>query len=800
MLQSLRRLRSRPLASLLIVALVGVGVSAAESALAPTWAAKWAPPPFVRPRELLLALVPGGRWPADRITGAEFQRLRAGEGRLLSGAGYFGPPDRGDLWVVGGRALTLESQPASPGLFRTLGVALVGGVTRAACKVRCVVVSRRFAAARFGSSRSALGHWVAPADRPRERWRVAAVLPRNFDQAADTFGGSADIWEVSTEPCARCLVSMVGRLAPRAPVRAADAALAATAARLVGSRAPGGPAARWVRLQSWQPGRAGLLAALPALWCLAGVIVLGVGASILALFAAEAHRRSVQTEIHIALGATPRKLAVRHAREIAPLAVAAGVAAWLASLAALAALERSDALPRQVHMSLVRLAPTAATPTAAAALIAAGAAALILLDWLGQAIGRPRIAAKRTAPVAANWHAAVVVGQGATATALLVLAMLFWRALSNYLHVSPGLRPSNTFSLRVTLPDSVDVDAVPGRASPAASFFAAVNRRLGGLPGVAAVGESDQPPLRAFRALPVGAPLAAFWYSRVTGIGGAYWQALGVRVLAGRRFDLRDHPGPATVAIVNSSAARALFPRESPIGGRIHLPVCRTDVGCRVVGEVADIRSRDLWAPPTPQIYLPMQQVASLDMTVVVRFLGPVPAARAADILREAVMRVPPPQGATPAGFAVGEPVALRLQLARLRQPARARLWAAAVFGGLALLAALSGIYGVTREICAARQAEFGVRLALGASPAQAGWEALRRPLTWAAVGVGAGTVIAQLLGRALAAVLYGVRPSTPTALAVAAAAVLVGAAAAALPAGVAAARACPADVLRHGA
>ena len=131
-----------------------------------------------------------------------------------------------------------------------------------------------------------------------------------------------------------------------------------------------------------------------------------------------------------------------------------------------------------------------------------------------------------------------------------------------------------------------------------------------------------------------------------------------------------------------------------------------------------------------------------------------------------------------------------------LAQPLRLRFFLS-LFAALALLLGTVGVYGVVSYAVARRRAEFGIRIALGASPARVLGDVVRRGLTPVAVGIAAGLVGALLLARALSGFLYGVEPSDPASLVAAGAALMIAGAAAAVVPGIRASQTNPVEAIR---
>jgi putative ABC transport system permease protein len=210
------------------------------------------------------------------------------------------------------------------------------------------------------------------------------------------------------------------------------------------------------------------------------------------------------------------------------------------------------------------------------------------------------------------------------------------------------------------------------------------------------------------------------------------------------------------VAIVNGTMARRYWPGMSPVGKRIRLG--GTDEWIDVVGIVADVKHWGLEAPVNPELYLPLSQYLSRGVTFVVAADGD--PASLAPAVRERVRGLDPDLPLS--GVKTMEDVASRSVASR-----RAGMILLAVFGGLALLLAAAGIHGVMSHLVALRTPEIGVRMTLGATPANVMGLVLREGTIQALIGLGIGLTGGVLLMRAFRTVLFGVAPADPITLSV---------------------------------
>jgi putative ABC transport system permease protein len=236
-------------------------------------------------------------------------------------------------------------------------------------------------------------------------------------------------------------------------------------------------------------------------------------------------------------------------------------------------------------------------------------------------------------------------------------------------------------------------------------------------------------------------------------------------LLAGRDFSEQDRLGAPQVAIVNEAFARRFFNGENPLG-RIVSTGFGDGPPLEVVGYAADASYRSLREPPPPTLYTAFAQrpLARPFVAVTVRALGS-PAALTSSVAA-AIERVSPD---------------LELQFQPLSEQVTASLaqervvaLLAGFFGGLALLLAGLGLYGITTHAVSQRRAEIGIRMALGAAYAGIIRLILRRVVLLVIAGIAAGCILSWWATRFVAAtLLYGLEARDPGVF-VAAAAVLV--------------------------
>jgi predicted permease len=273
-----------------------------------------------------------------------------------------------------------------------------------------------------------------------------------------------------------------------------------------------------------------------------------------------------------------------------------------------------------------------------------------------------------------------------------------------------------------------------------------------------------------------------------------WFQTLGTRLLAGRDFTERDVAAAPRVAIVNEAFARKYFGGQNPIGRRVVMRSgpSQEPIEREIVGYAEDAVYRSLREPVPPTMYLPLPQQTDgpSSMAVSVRAAGGSPA-----LLTKSIAA---------ALTGVNKDVAITFRL--LTEQVNASLiqerivaMLSGFFGGLALLLAALGLYGVTSYAVSRRRTEIGIRMALGAAPGGVVRMVLRRVALLVGVGVIVGASASLWASKFVATLLFGLQPRDPITLMAAALVLsLIGALAGWIPAR-RAARIDPARVLREG-
>jgi putative ABC transport system permease protein len=388
----------------------------------------------------------------------------------------------------------------------------------------------------------------------------------------------------------------------------------------------------------------------------------------------------------------------------------------------------------------------------------------------------------------------LVVMQVALSVILVVAAGLFVRTFSSLANVNLG------FDHRPVLVANIDAQRLQLDPSQRPALFERLRQAAANVPGVTSAALSRVTPVSGStwnNAVEIPGAPARPERERSTNINllsSSWFKTMGTRLIAGRDFSDRDVPGSAPVAIVNEAFARKFFDGQNPLGRRVVQPRFSTHpaIDREIVGYVEDAVYRALREPVPPTMYLPLAQQPDppSSMYVSVRAAGGSPA-----LLTKSLAT---------ALTGVNKDVAITFRM--LSEQVNASLiqerivaMLSGFFGGLALLLAGLGLYGVTSYAVSRRRTEIGIRMALGAAPSGVVRLVLRRVALLVGFGVVLGAGISVWASRFVTTLLYGLQPSDPATLALAVLVLsVIGAMAGWIPAR-RAARIDPARVLREG-
>jgi predicted permease len=348
----------------------------------------------------------------------------------------------------------------------------------------------------------------------------------------------------------------------------------------------------------------------------------------------------------------------------------------------------------------------------------------------------------------------LVVVQVALSTVLVVAATLFAVTLSNLKAQSLGFIAEGVLTL------TVDADGTGIEGERLSEVHRQIQQRLRALPGVQHVSFATIPPLSGNEeGKPIAIPGVMFpspddGVLQVNTVGPDFFETFSVRVLQGRGITESDRQSAPQVAVVSDSMARHYFPGSNPIGRRMDVGRGRTGGQIEIVGVAADVRYRDLRTPAPRMVYVSaFQREAEEEIVFAMRSAGD-PTVWAQSAKREIQAIVP--------GMLATDAKTLTVQRDERLVNERLLALLSGCFGGLALLLAAIGVYGVVTYSVAQRTPELGLRIALGAGRAGLLWLVVRGTFTLVVIAVLLGVTAAFMTSSLVASFMFGIQPAEP--------------------------------------
>lgn len=635
---------------------------------------------------------------------------------------------------------------------------------------QAVILSEAEWRARFGAAPDVIGKILTVNSVRRQ---VVGVMPASFAFPTP----ETRLWLPIKRPddggVTDFLYAGLARLAPQADAEQASRELSGLLPRLAHEHPrlqAGGATAAWLSELQPRPVVMGLreymtapLAA--ALWLLtaaAAVVLLVAWGNAGNLLLVRADAREPERAVRAAIGAGPLRAAASLWTEAAVLGAVAGLLALPLVFAAVRTLVAfgPDDIPRLAELEL---GPVAVCIVLVLTLASMGIAALVpALRARGRAALDLRESSRAASAGArrVRIRAAIATLQMAVALAVTAGSALLLRTAHELARVDPGFDGDRVLTLRTQLPFS-RYDEAEGIA-----FYARFVERVRALPGVEVAGLASK--------MPLGSGFAAEQVFRigsgdqhrvvpVTTVDDGYFAAMSIPLIAGRVY---RGIGPESRGIVISRRAAALLlddPEGTSSVGK-SLALASSAISYPVIGVVGDVRHEDLATPPAPMIYRPLalaidakvEPAAPRNLALVVRSDAPVdtlvPAIRR--LVHELDPAVPLYQ-VEPLSAVVAASIAnLRLLIGLMTACA-----------AMTLLLAVVGLYGLMAYLVALRTREFGVRIALGATPAGIARLVATRGLALAAAGLAVGLGLYAVIAPLLRRWLYGVTLDDPSTL-----------------------------------
>ena len=625
-------------------------------------------------------------------------------------------------------------------------------------RFRVAVLGHAMWQSRFGSDPNVLGRTIDLNGAP---YTIIGVMPEGF-----SFPDQAELWRplpINPNNLDRGphYLRIVGRLKPDVTLEQAQAEMSALAARL-SAQHPEKNAGHGVKIELLRDVVVGDIG--PALFILLGAVgfvLLIACANVANLLLARVGARQKEIAVRTALGASRLRIVRQLFTESMMLSVGGGAAGlliavwgvnWLVSLG-------PDIIPR-VHEITVdpRVVGFTFLISAATSLLFGLAPALQasrpdLTDALKEG-GR-----SSAGPARNRLRSVLVISEVALSLVLLIGAGLMIRSFAKLSQVDPGFNPDEVLTIGVSLlrnkyPEEERV----------ASFYSQLLERAAATPGVVSAGAISELPLSGSNTSdsftiegrpPVAKQEEPSTEYRV--VTPRYFESMGIPLLAGRDFAETDTKQAPNVVVINEAFANRHFAGESPLGHRIRLQGQERDP-LLIVGVVGDVRQLGLDQQPIPEAYVPFLQdplskTYHRSMTIVARTKSD-PGSVAGSLRAELTAL----DKSLPV-FAL-KPMTeyLRDSLARRRF----NLILLTAFGGVALVLAAIGIYGVISYGVTQRTHEIGIRMALGAEKGDVLRLVVRQGMIMTLGGVAIGLLASLALTRLMETLLFGVSVTDP--------------------------------------
>lgn len=757
---AIRRLRKNPGFALFTVLVMTLGIGANTAVFSVVNAVLLKPLAYRDPgRIVTLTANWSGNAESKEVALPDFQDWQD-QSTAFSAMAYYRSSDAAAK--AGSSAEYVHVARVSKEFFQVLGIAPVVGRLFTAEEQKtgdfaAALISYSYWQNHFGGNRDALGQTLRVGGGVLT---IVGVLPPRFH-----FPDKSNIWRTSdavdrTLPRTSLSFYAMARLKPDVSLQQAQAQIGAIALRLQRQypNSNKGRKAAVTRMQDEMVGNVRLT--LYILLGAVGLVLLIACANIATLLLAKATARTREIAIRASVGAGRSRIVLQLMTEnlvLGLLAAAAGLVVAELGSKALIALAPSN-VPRLAEAGI----------DGRVLAFTFGICVLCSLFFgLVPALYASRVdlndALKQSGTRVGNdgrsnrLQGAFVVAEIALSMILLAGAGLLIKSFVALSHVALGFQPEHVLLMATGLPVSG-----PEADTHARQFFQQLLSKISVLPGVSAVGATMGPPGDVESA-------GSYWIDHVpqplTEVNGqdavfsvitpGTFAALGIPLRRGRAFDDRDGPDAPFTVIINETLVRRVFSGEDPMG-RILFAGFDSSKPMKIVGIVGDVRQ---WGPakkPDAEIYMPYAQHvlgAGSNLNVVVR--TSVEPEVLTNTLRRALHELSPD---APAKFKT-----MNASLYEEVTAPRFRTLLLAIFAGLSLCLAMAGIYGVTAYVVSQRSHEFGLRIALGATPGHMRHLVLKQGLALAAIGMMLGLAGSLAGTRVITSVLFEVSPADPT-------------------------------------
>jgi putative ABC transport system permease protein len=762
---AIRRLIHQPGFTIIVVLTLALGIGANTAIFSLVNAVLLRPLPYDQPERLVTLdhfypslnnleagfAVPSYRDIRERTKIFETFAVMSGWNANLTGSGE---PEK-----LNGAAATAE-------FFRVFGVAPLIGRTFApnedqAGREHVVVLSHGLWTRRFGGDRAIVGKKIILGGEPYD---VIGVMPSTF---RGVFNEQTEVWaplvfkpeQFADNRRTNEFLRAVGRLRPGIGVEQATRDVTAFAEGLKRDFKDSYPRNWTIETRTFD--RFATARVRPALLVLlgaVGLVLLIACANIANLMLARSIARTREMAVRAAIGATRGDLIRQLLTESVLLSLIGAVAGLGIAVAAIRGLEALGPID-QVRVESIGIDGTVLLYTFAIA-VATG-----LIFGFAPALQGSRAdlqhslkdGTRTVSDRRGQWvRKGLVVAEIALALTLLVGAGLLIRSFARLQRVDPGFDPTHLLTFNISLPESKYKND-----AERAVFFDAVQPRLASLPGVVSVGATSTMPFSGDWSTgsftvegyqpPKGTP--APWGDQRLATPG-YLEAMKVRLVRGRTISATDRADGAKVVVVDEECVKRFWPSGDPIGKRIAFgDNPKPEDWVAVVGVVEHMAHEGLDAEHRVQLYYPLAQNPTANMSMALRTAGnPSEFGNAARAAVRSVDRDQP----------IADVKTMEEMMDRAVGQRRLSMLLLGAFGGLAMLLASIGIYGVMSFDVTRRSQEIGVRMALGAARGSVLSLVFRQGFVLALAGIAIGLVCALGLTRVLQAQLFGIGRSDP--------------------------------------
>lgn len=489
------------------------------------------------------------------------------------------------------------------------------------------------------------------------------------------------------------------------------------------------------------------------------LVVVIVCTNVGGLMLARAAAHEQETAVRLAMGATRLQMLRHVLAESFALAVFGAAGGLLVAVVAMPLAAHSLPPIRGIDTSMV-------LPSVDAQLDCRVFVFLAILSLLTMALFAfsPAIAVSRTnldrllrhARSSRKWRGrqVLVTCQVALCTLLLVMVSLLVRTLQKLQSTDPGFDRDHIATFTLNLSEQTD----------RAVFLRTLTDRIRSLPGVVSVAMSSIGVMRehglASTVAPAGerARKTDFLNASRNNVSLEYFDTMGEHILGGRDFVASDLRGPNSrgpvMTIVNQAFARRFFPDVGPLGKRFGTGLDVANGAYEIIGVVADSKYRSIREPITPTFYTMSTDFDQLVLYVSTRMKPHAIIEPTRKVLTLLDPTLP---------FLEVHTLAEEVDNSMASERVTAAL--ASTLGAVATLLAGVGIYGLMAYVVTERRREIGIRMALGAQPAQIAELVVGQTLTVTLFGVAAGLLGAIIVAPGIRSLLYGVSPQDPTSL-----------------------------------